>query len=333
MKIIFLTRLYSPHVGGVEKVVENISMNLVNNGHNVEVITSRYNFDLAESELIGKVRVIRISYPRIKYLGLFFIWFQMISLIPKFLKADIIHIHDVFIWYLPVRLLIPFKKVYLTIHGWEGGDRIPIKNVLQKKLSCFLSYKTILVGAYLEKIFGIKGDLISYGGVKEEDNLNVRHKKGIVFLGRLDKSTDLPVVINFIKRYKFKHQIRFIGDGSLSSVCRKIGKVTGFTNPVPYLVKSRICIASGYLSALESLIHKNETVVVCSSYVRKLAFRLAPFFKYVYVVEDEEALNKILRKMLKMKSVSKKTLLGAKFAKKLTWEKLTKDYLNLWNEK
>lgn len=308
-------------------------MNLVNNGHDVEVITSRYNLDLDVSELIKKVRVIRISYPQIKYFGLFFIWFQMISLIPKFLKADIIHIHDVFIWYLPVRFLIPFKKVYLTIHGWEGGRRIPIKNVLQKKLSSFLSYKTILVGAYLERIFGIKGDLISYGGVKEENNLNARHKKGVIFLGRLDESTDLPVVINFIKRYKFKHQITFIGDGKLSFACRKIGKVTGFTNPVPYLVKSRICIASGYLSALESLIHKNETIVVCSNYVRKLAFRLAPFFKYVYVVEDEEELYKVLRKMLNMKFVSKRTLLGAEFAKKLTWEKLTKDYLNLWNEK
>ncbi|MCX7928083.1 MAG: glycosyltransferase family 4 protein [Patescibacteria group bacterium] len=334
MNIIFVTRLYSPHLGGVEKVVENLAVNLVKRNHKVCVITSKHDLNLPDSELIKGVQIIRIWYPRVKFLGIFIMWCQMVKLLLKILRSDIVHIHDVFVWYLPIRLILPFKKVYLTIHGWEGQSKIPIKSLLQKRLSCLLSTKTILVGSYLEKLYGVKGHLISYGGVdSKKKQFSPKVKNNLVYVGRLDRSADLQIILKVLKNYKSEYKITFIGDGDLSSNCKKIGAVTGFTDPYFYLEKSRICIAIGYLSTLESLAHENETIVVCANPIRKLAFVNAPFAKYIELIEDEFHLNFVLDKLLKTKSISRKTKLGAKFARKFTWDKLANDYLKIWNEK
>jgi glycosyltransferase involved in cell wall biosynthesis len=146
-KVLFLSHYRYPHVGGVEKHIEEIRRILTKKGIDVKVISE-----------------VDIKYPHIKFLGLFFIWIWLFKNRRLIEDAHIIHIHDVFIWYLPFRFLYPHKRVFTTFHGWEGIWPIPWKNIYLKRLAARLSTGTIVVGKYIEKYYGIQANKITYGG-------------------------------------------------------------------------------------------------------------------------------------------------------------------------
>jgi glycosyltransferase involved in cell wall biosynthesis len=146
MKILFLVQHKWPHVGGVEKHVFELSKNLKVKGESVKTVSEE-----------------DIKYPHIKFFGLLYIWFWLFQNRRLIQDADIIHCHDVFIWYLPFRFLYSGKKVFTTFHGWEVTWPIPLKNILMKRLASKLSVGTIAVGKYIERYYGIKTDKIIYG--------------------------------------------------------------------------------------------------------------------------------------------------------------------------
>ena len=148
MKILFISHYAWPHVGGVEKHVERVTSELYKKGHEVKIISEE-----------------DIKFPHIKFCGLLYIWFWLFKNRKLIENADVVHVHDVFIWYLPFRFLYPGKKVFTTFHGWEGHYPIPFFNILQKRIASKLSWGTIAVGKYIEKYYGIKVDKIIYGGV------------------------------------------------------------------------------------------------------------------------------------------------------------------------
>jgi len=59
VRIVQVSPYYSPHAGGVESHVRAISGELVRRGHDVTVVTSRYDRALPEQETIDGVRVVR----------------------------------------------------------------------------------------------------------------------------------------------------------------------------------------------------------------------------------------------------------------------------------
>lgn len=127
MKILFVTKYYLPRVGGVEKQVSGLSEQLIKKGHSVTVLTTKFDASLKEKEKIDGVNVLRGNFPRIKYFGLIYIWFWFIFHISLIDKFDIVHFHGDFIWYWPLRILLPKKPVYVTFHGWEGIYPVPLK--------------------------------------------------------------------------------------------------------------------------------------------------------------------------------------------------------------
>ena len=241
MKILFLAQHKWPHVGGVEKHIGEVSKWL--------------RFSSAIKVKGGRVTIISsedIKYPKIKYLGLLYIWYWLWKNRDIIKRSDLVHIHDVFIWYLPFRFIYPSKKVFTTFHGWEGIWPIPWKNILQKRIAAKLSAGTIAVGKYIEKYYGIKANHIVYGGTSIIRMAEVKKiRNSVVFLGRLEKDTG---VLKFLKRlddFKYRN-VTFVGDGPLRKMCEKYGKVIGFTDPVPYLKKAEYCIPAGYLSYIEA---------------------------------------------------------------------------------
>ena len=73
----------------------------------------------------------------------------------------------------------------------------------------------------------------------------------IVFIGRLEKDTGIPEFLKWLSKNK-KHNVDFLGDGSLRPQCTEFGKVHGFTDPRPFLKKADICVPGGYLSYIEA---------------------------------------------------------------------------------
>lgn len=328
MHILMFSRSFFPQRGGVEKHVLFISKEFVKNGHKVTIITEKFGSSYKEKEKIFGIDIVRLKYPKIKYLGLFVLWFKIFKNLHHIKKADAILIHDVFIWFLPFRFLFLKKRVITTFHGWEGVFPIPLKNKVYKKFADFLSDKTIAVGEYVGKWYGINPDYVVYGGC-ERHKLTQKDAKRIVYVGRLSADTGLKL---FLKLYKklFGFKIDFCGDGEMRNECEKYGAVHGFCDPEPFYRRSQICFAGGYLSVLEALSHGSCPVVFYDNELKKDYYGLSPFKDFVvsgarvYCVEKK--LAELLNNKIMLSSFVKR---GRVFSYKYSWEGVYRVYSDL----
>ena len=316
MKILFITRLFYPHVGGVERHVAKISKELEKKGHEITILTEKFEDKLKDKENIDGIRVIRISFPHIKLFGLIFIWWQIFKNRKLVEEADVVHVHDVFIWYLPLCFIYPKKMVFTTIHGFEENSPFNIMSIFQKRLAAMLSNRTIGVGKFLEKYLRVTFNKITYGGVSMNqfiDTKNTKVQGSVVYVGRLEENTG---ILEFIKRLKVKGKkiseawpnqdlvkVDFCGDGPLRNECEKYGTVHGFCDPNPYLKKAEYCVPGGYLAALEALSYGCKLKLFWNNKVKEDYWKMSPF----------------VRKDVKT------------WAKSQTWNKLADEYLDLYN--
>ena len=279
-------------------MVRNLSVD----NNKVIILTEKYNRKLKSEETINRTKIIRFSYLHTRFLGLVSIWFWLLKNRKLIIQAEIIHCHDVFIWYLPFRFLYPNKRVYTTFHGWEEIWPIPIKNVLLKKLAQKLSTRTIAVGKYIEKYYGIKANKITYGAANKVIAKSKKKKNRIVYVGRLEKNTGLLNFLEWLKANK-KFIVDFCGDGNLRKECEKYGTVHGFANPTQFYRVSEYCVPGGYLSALEALSFNCKLKLFWDNKVKEDYWKLSPFVK-----KDANT-----------------------WVKGQTWNKLTDEYLDLYN--
>ncbi len=287
MKILMITRKVWPHIGGVERHIAEVSKVLERKGNKVKIIS--------EGD---------INYPHIKFLGLLFIWFWFFKNRKLIKNADVIHIHDVFIWYLPFRVLYPKKRIVTTIHGLEWGNPLNKISLWQKWLAVNLSGKSVGVGDFLEKYIKAKFDLIIYGAVSRRQFMGTKRKQKnrIVFVGRLEKDTGVSAFLKWFKKQS-SFEVYFCGDGSLRSECEKYGTVLGFCDPAPFYRSAKYCVPGGYLAALEAVNSGCELKPFWDSIIKKDYWNMSPF-----VQPDIES-----------------------WARRQTWEKMADEYLALYN--
>jgi glycosyltransferase involved in cell wall biosynthesis len=302
MKILFITHNYFPHIGGVEKHTFEVAQNLKNKDHEITILTEKDTNNLQNVETIYGIKVIRFSHLHMKFLGLISIWLQLLKNRELINKADVVHCHDVFIWYLPFRFLFPNKPVYTTFHGWEEILPIPLKNILLKRLAEKLSFGTIAVGKYIEKYYGIKANKITYGAAKDVFPIFHKENNKIIYVGRLEKNTGLPKFLKWLQKNK-KYNVDFCGDGELRKKCEKCGTVHGFVDPEQYYKKAEYCVPGGYLSALEALNNNCKIKLFWNNKVKEDYWKLSPFIK-----KDVKT-----------------------WFRNQTWDKLANEYLDLYN--
>lgn len=281
MKILFLTRRTWPQIGGVEKHIHGISIVLKKRGYKVKVIS--------EDD---------IKYPRIKFLGLLLIWIWLFRNRRLIEDADVVHCHDVYIWYLPFRYLYPKKPVFTTIHGLEWDNPLNPVSLWQKRLAVRSSSASIGVGKFLEKYLKTKFDLITYGAVNKVHG-GFRKENKTVYVGRLEENTGLNKFLATING----ETVDFIGDGELRNKCEKYGLVHGFTDPIPFYKNAQYCVSGGYLAALEALSYGCELKLFWNNKVKEDYWKMSPFTQ-----RDVKS-----------------------WAKEQTWKKLANEYLDLYN--
>ncbi len=337
MRILFMTRLFYPHVGGVEKHVLEISKRLIKKGHEITVLTTKFDTHLKDKDIVsGRISVIYFNQPKLKLIGLLYTWAWILKNIQLIKKSDIVHIHDVFIWYLPFRFLFLRKKIYTTFHGWEGEFPIPIRSIFQKRLAFRLSNATIAVGSYIKKYFGIKADEVVLGGVNIPRFKSKKKEKLIIYVGRLDKKTTLRIFLKILKRYhnffqKYGIRVEFCGDGELREACEIYGKVHGWKNPEKLYSKARYVFASGYLTILEAFAHHCLVLVSYGLPIEKDIYFLTPFKEYIFCFKDPKKIVKIIKFYeIYHKKYLELTNKAFKWVRTQTWDELEKKYLNLW---
>jgi glycosyltransferase involved in cell wall biosynthesis len=330
MRVLTLCRLYHPHVGGVEKHLFEINNRLVAKGMEITLVTEKFDQNLKDEETYSNTKIVRIPYPKIKLVGLLYIWLWLFKNISLIQSADIVHIHDVFIWYLPFRFLFPTKPVYTTFHGRWGMYPIPFKDIIQKRLGAKLSRGNICIGKYIPDNYGFKTDIISYGATKIPKRNFTKEQNSIVYVGRLDKDIALNNFFEVFRNIK-GHEIIFCGDGELKEKCKQYGRVLGFVDPVPYYKKAKFCFASGYLTIMEALAHRCLVFTTYSHSLQKEYYQSTPFSKYIVSsAEPEEIVEKFHHYSKNTKAAEERIKKGYNWVKNQTWEKLAGQYLKLW---
>ncbi len=334
MKIIFITRLFYPHIGGVEKHVYKISKNLISYGHQVTIITENHGFK-SEENLDG-INIIRINQGKEDWFKKFRIWKEIWKLKKIILDSDVVHCHDIFFWYFPLKILYFNKPVYITFHGYEG---YPLKNraVLGRKLAEILSKGNICIGSFIQSWYGTKPDYISYGGADMIKNKNINNKYSAFFIGRLSNDTGINTYLSAYKvirsRYS-KFTLTVVGEGLLKKhIDSSVNYIGVKRDPKSYYINHHYAFVSGYLTILEALIAKRPVIAVYDNPLKKDYLELTPFAKFITIVNSDNEIIAIIEKYLANPELEKKKVeQGFLWAKDQTWERVSDLYLQLWGK-
>lgn len=331
MKILFFSRLYHPHLGGIEKHLEKISDQLIKKGHEIIVLTTRYEENLEDESNHNGVKIVRFDQPKVKFLGLIYTWFWLLKNSAMIKNSDVLHIHDVFIWYWPIKLLFPQKKVFVTIHGRWGVYPIPLIDKLQKKIAAEFSDGVIAIGEYITKNYQIEADIVSYGATDVPGEHYQKNENSIVYVGRMDKDIALSKAFVFLNKLK-EFDIDFCGDGELKPTAKNYGTVHGFTDPDPFYKKAMYCFASGYLTILEALAHKCLVFTIYDHPLQEDYYKLTPFRDFVITSDNPEEIYQRFRYFQTHQADREKIIeKGSEWVKDQTWERMTENYLKLWS--
>ncbi len=331
MKIVFFTRCFHPHLGGVEKHLLNLSRTLVKQ-HDVTVVTEKHSDDLPENEVIDNgIKVLRMSTNGIQGKNKKFVIWRWISRHSDLLnRADILHAHDVYYWIIPYKLTHPGKSTYVTFHGWEGVYPVPSKNILIRKICELLATKNICVGDYIPRWYGTSPDMTIYGAVSESQKTSTK-SNSLLFLGRLDKDTGFDQYLE-LQKVKAFHEYKFVvaGDGPLRSRSTYTVDYKGFIHNTQGLVaKSSLVFATGYMSILEAFIAKKLVLSTYSNPLKGDYLLSHPMAKNIVIGRSSGEVSGVYQRLTKH-TINSMIEENYSWAKTQTWEKLANDYKTIW---
>lgn len=328
-----LTRYFSPHFGGVEKHVELLSKELLKRGHSITLITEQYSLDLPLEEIIDGVRVVRIPYFALNSKRL--VWTWMCEHENLFADADLVHVHDVFWWYWPIHILLLFKPVFITFHGYEGSEPPTKKAIIQRKISEKISRGSICVGEFMKKWYYASPTRIMYGASLSSKYVGKKLDNNAVFWGRLDIDTGINVYSEAVQ--KIPNVSLFIfGDGPLSEeICRANTKnitLKKWTKNISLeIAKHRFAFVSRYLSILEAMQARKLVFAVYNNEIKKDYLMCHPMHDNMIIAGTASELVKKFNEIKKNPAKEKRMVDAAyAWAKEQTWEKLADQYEQLW---
>jgi len=348
VKILFLTRLYYPHIGGVEKHIQKISKKLIKKGHKITIITEKDIIREKEFEIKDAIKIYRIPIITNQKLKKFSIWLWLFKQQKLIHEADIIHAHDVAFWYFPFRLLYFDKPFFVTFHGYEGEKPPTPKVILIRKISEKIAQGNICIGDFIKKWYGTKPTLISYGATEKTRNSKIQitnDKYDCCFIGRLAKDTGIITYLEALKILK-EHgnnlKLVICGDGPQSKKAKKFAqknllKTTflGFVkNPETYLSNSRFAFVSRYLAILEAAQAKKLIFATYDNEIKKDYLTMMPIASSIVINKTPQKLAQKIEYFLNHPKDTQKLINQSYlWTRNQTWEKITQSYLNLWRAK
>ena len=219
MKILMLTWEYPPRiVGGIARVVHDLSKRLIKDGHEVTVVTYRDNADVPEYENDKGVNVYRVDNYMI-HPNNFIDWimqlnFNMLSKATEIINKeggfDVIHAHDWLVTYTAKSLKNAYDiPIVATIHATEAGRNSGIHDETQRYINdteWLLTYEAteVIVNSNymkneIQRLFGLPFDKINvipnginlsnFTGIERDYDFRRQYamdnEKIILYVGRL----------------------------------------------------------------------------------------------------------------------------------------------------
>lgn len=333
IKVLFLARRYAPHIGGVETHVAQVSAVLQIENCEVTVVTEQDDPHQLQLEKINEVTIWRIPLTH-QQTNKFQIWIWIARHFSLFLGADVIHVHDVFFWILPIYVLLRLggKKIFITFHGYEAPGPLTHSQILWHRLAAWLSDGNICVGGFHRKYYGVKPTITTYGGVSEHIVTQSLKKKGVAFVGRLAQDTGILAYLDAIRL--LPQHLDVIGDGELREKCQNIVRknnldvsLHGFVaNATDTFQVGQIVFSSQYLTILAALSKGCAVISYVDTSIKNDYLVMTPFKNWITIAHSSE---EIAAAVLNPKVTSAAAI---DWAQKQTWQKLAAEYTHLWKK-
>ncbi|KXK11101.1 MAG: Glycosyl transferase group 1 [Microgenomates bacterium OLB23] len=317
--------------------MQEVAERLVAKGHEVTVVCERQR---AHDESMSNVEGITVQYlflVRRASSKNFRIWLALLQRARLFATADIVHIHDVFVWYVPLRFLLFFKPVFTTFHGYEGVYPPAKKAVLLRRLSAALSKKTIEVGAYIATWYGTKPDVIVYGGatylITTPPPMLPKKTLRIAFIGRLAKDIGVKHYIKFfsiLKKKHITHTVEIYGDGPMKKSMQHYGTLHGIVSETLDAVKNAdLVCASSYLSIIDALSFGRPVIALYGNPLKQQYLEEFPLRKYIVVANNpQKALEDYTNLMKHWDAVQ----VARETQNTFSWDSVVKTYRSIWKK-
>jgi len=330
MKILFLTPQYLPHIGGVEKHISEVIAHFPPE-YSVTIITARNNKTDPEHEKIDRADVWRMPTQTKKS-----IWSWLAHHLFLLREADVIHIHDVFFWILPFRLLFFWKKMYMTFHGYEAPGPIRLKHILWHQCAELCTDKNICVGSFHQNVYDVEPTLITYGGVTPTEKTKKRKKKSILFVGRLDEDTGILRYMKAVLLLQLQgdaYHLDIFGDGPLKKTLEKYisdyqldAMLHGAVSDVDErFALYEIAFASQYLSILQALSAGTQVIAFADSAMKHEYLDSAPFSFWISIASTVQGIADAVRDQ---NDFAEEPIVN--WARGETWKKVSDLYLQVW---
>lgn len=277
MKILFILEYYEPNVGGVEKLFKTLAESLVKAGHEVEVLTNRYERSLKSNEVINEVKIKRIRC----FNRFLFTVFAIPFAIRMARDCDLIHTSS-YNAAIPARIAakIQNKKSIITFHEiWDQlWYDLPFINYFQKytyrkfeQLILKLNFDQFIAVSNSTKLDLIEAGIASskitriYNGINyPEINLNsevINDKFIFTFLGRLGISKGLDLLIPAASKFILVYpntQFKLICPNQPKSILLKI---KGLLKKFEIEAKTQIIHTSDQSEINQEILHSNCVVI------------------------------------------------------------------------
>ena len=229
MKILMLTWEYPPRiVGGIARVVHDLSKRLIKDGHEVTVVTYRDSADVPEYENDKGVNVYRVDNYMI-HPNNFIDWimqlnFNLVSKATEIINKeggfDVIHAHDWLVTYAAKTLKNAYDiPIVATIHATEAGRNSGIHDETQRYINdteWLLTYEAteVIVNSNymkneIQRLFGLPFEKINvipnginlsnFTGIERDYDFRRQYamdnEKIILYVGRLEKEKGIQHLI------------------------------------------------------------------------------------------------------------------------------------------
>lgn len=354
MTICFFTRLFYPHIGGVEKHVFEVSKVLIAQGHIVHIFTEElpptkdtqtWHSGDESAIFLGKTKelqVHRLKVSQHSWLKKFSVWKALWKYRILIQDTDVVHCHDVFFWYLPFRFLYLHKKVFTTFHGYEGKYPPSKKAILVRRISEKLASGNICVGAFIKKWYGTQTNFITYGGVTQNTNTTQIAPSSktlkLLFLGRLAKDNGVDIYLRALEdltKKGVKFTLSVCGDGEYRDEFAKYGKMLPkVVNTTKYIQNNDIVFCSSYLSILEAMNEGRAVFAVYDNPLKEDYLKMTPYSSWIQIMNSHNDLsNKIEQYAQNSLGYTKIIRKAQLWANMQTWQRVTDMYLKLWQVK
>lgn len=347
MTILFLSRLFYPHIGGVEKHVEKVSEELIKLGHHITIVTEQFDQKLKQEEIHKDIKIYRIPVANVsekqkKWRIWRWLW-QHRHLIKS---ADLIHAHDVAYWFFPLKAVFPTKPFFITYHGYEGVNPPSLLAIIQRKTGELISNGTINVGDFMQKWYHVKPTFVTYGA-NDPPKVNSASppEPKAVYLGRLSQDTGILIylkAINLIKNKGITLPLEVYGSGSQEHQAKAFTKLhhlpVTFHGVIPNasakLSSFKFAFVSRYLSIIEAMQAKSLVFAVYNNQIKKDYLACHPQTHSMFISHNAQTLANQIQNALKKPDKFNQSIESAyTWARKQTWKKLTLEYQNLWTQK